>query len=226
MNQITKGQLISDARILARELNADSRLSNKALWSILSKHMDWLIHRESNKLKMADFDYLYQTIKCVEVIEAPAIDPCCGVKSKCMVFRTKDRLPELYEDSAGVRIKMVYSIDNSADFTQIKVKDYMRKLEDPNSKYDKARYFYFNDGYLYFPKQFPRKVMTKGHFKFDVSNDCGCGGEKKCIRRMDEPSMMPEYLRGELMEFVKKDLFQRAQIRPEDQIDKNETRRS
>ncbi len=224
MNIITKGQLISDARTIAKEVNADSRLSNKAIWSIISKHMDWLVHRESNKLKMANFDYLYQVIKCVEVIEAPAIDPCCGVKSKCTVFRTKDRMPELFEDSAGVRIKMIYSIDNSADFTQIKVKDYMRKLEDPNMKYDKARYFYFNDGYLYFPKNFPRKVMVKGHFKFDVTNDCACSTDKKCIKRVDESSMMPDYLRGELMEFVKKDLFQYKQIRTDEQIDKNQSR--
>lgn len=224
MNVITKGQLISDARTIARELNGDSKLSNKALWSIISKHADWLIHRDSNKLKLAKFDYLYQTLKCVRVDEAPVIDPCCGVKSKCMVFRTVDKLPELYEDSYGVRIRSVFSIDGSAEFTQISVQDYMRKVEDPNMRYDKSRYFFFNNGYLYFPKNPVRMVMVKGHYKNDVTADCGCGEDKPCVQRISEGSMLPDYLRGELMEFVKKDLLQMKQIRPDEQIDKNQNR--
>ena len=221
---VTKGELISEARTMAREVGADSKLSNKLLWSIISKHLDWLIGRESDKLKLTKYDYLYQTIKCVKVEEAPVIDPCCGIRNKCTIFRTCMKLPELFEDTYGVLIKSVFSIDGSTEFTQIKVQDYMRKLEDPNSKYDKARYFFFNNGYLYFPKSSIRMIMVKGHFKNTVSSQCDDADTIECISRMEESAMMPPKLRGELMEYVKKDLMQYKQLRPDEQIDKNQNR--
>lgn len=221
MTTLTKAELISEARTLAREVGADSKLTNKFLWSLIDKHMTWLVSRESDKMKLAKYDYLYQTLKCVTVEEAPAIDPCCGIRSKCTVWRTADKIPELFEDMTGVIIKSVFSIDGSAEFTQINVQDYMRKLEDPNSKYDNARYFFFNNGYLYFPKRAIRMVMVKGHFKSTVVS-C-CEGEKSpCISKLEENSYLPGKLRGELMEYVKKDLLPYKQIRPDEQIDKNQ----
>jgi hypothetical protein len=224
MTTIPKGELISEARTMAKELGADSNLTNKMLWSIINKHLSWLISRESDKMKLAKYDYLYQTIKCVHVEEAPAIDPCCGIRSKCTVWRTTDKLPELFEDMTGVIIKSVFSIDGSSEFVQINIQDYMRKLEDPNSKYDNNKYFFFNNGYLYFPKKSVKMVMVKGHFKSTVVSCCE-GEEVPCVSKLEENAMMPAKLRGELMEYVKKDLLPYKQLPMDTQIDKNDNKK-
>lgn len=63
------------------------------------------LYTENLKLNLIKTDAPFQKLKCVPIIEAPVTDPCCGIKSKCTVFRTKDRLPDIYEDSVGVIIR-------------------------------------------------------------------------------------------------------------------------
>lgn len=224
---MTNKELVSQIRNQFKAVNADSRLSNKFLFSIINKHARWLIKRESDKLNLINFDTLFQTLKCVDVEEAPVIDDCCGVKSKCTVMRTKNKLPLLFEDLAGVIIKNIFTIDGSQDFTLIKINDYMRKLEDPNSKYDKTKYVFYNNGYLYFPKSIIRMVMVKGYFEEDIRkyNKCDENDANTCITRMEEQNRIPEYLVGELMDFVLKDImnFNRRSQADVD-INKNENR--
>lgn len=217
-------ELISEARQLARELNADSRLSNKAIWSIIDKARLWIIRRESDKMKLIRHESLFQTIKCVLVEEAPVIDPCCGIRSRCKIFRTRIKLPELFEDVEGVIIKAVFSIDGSTEFTPIKISEYTRKLDSPENKYDKGEYYFYNNGYLYFPKNPIRMVMVKGYFKHEVetNGDCQECKDKPCKSRLEEEAYLPDDLRGELMEYVKKDLMMYKQIRPDIDINKKE----
>lgn len=220
-------QFISQVRNQLRAIQADARYSNKFIFSIINKHARWLIKREADRQKIMYFDYLFQTLKCVDVAEAPAIDDCCGIKSKCTVMRTKDKLPKLYEASGGVIIRSVHTIDGSKEINYIKLSDYTRKLEDPNSKYDNNLYFFYNDGYLYFPKSKIKMVMIKAFFEDDIKkyNKCEESDEKVCTSKLDEPFFIPPYLEAELMDFVLKDIMNyNRRIQPDQQIDKNELR--
>lgn len=226
-NVKTKGELISQVRNQLRIANSDSRLTNRLIWSIIQKHSEWLIKRESRKLRVLNQDTIFQTIKCADVDYAPAIDDCCGVRSKCKVFRTRDKIPEVYEDDWGVIIKSVYTIDGSLEFTHITIHEYMRKLENPHSRYDKTPYFFYNNGYLYFPMSTIRKVMIKGYFTDEIVNDCeDCTDEEPCLSMLDSPVRIPKYLLGELMDFVLKEISGiTLQIEQDEQIDKNENRK-
>jgi hypothetical protein len=230
MNQPkTKHELISQVRNELRIANSDSRLNDRFLWSIIEKHSEWLIKRESKKLRVMTQDTIFQTLKCVDVVDAPAVDECCGIRTKCKVFRTKDKVPELYSDDMGVIIKSVYTIDGSKDFSEITINEYMRKLENPHSKYDKSSYFFYNNGYLYFPKSTIRKVMVKGYFKSEIINDCeACPSDvDPCLPFIDTPVRIPTYLIAELLQHVLAELTSLTlKIQQEEQIDKNETRKS
>lgn len=221
---ITKGQLISDVKNELRMLNADYRVSNKFIWNIIQKHSLWLIKEDSDKLRLIRNNSIFQTLKCVEVVSAPTIDDCCGIRSRCSVQRTEKKLPEMYEDSDGVIIKSIYSLDGSVEFTQITVQQYIRKLADPNFKYDKSNYCYYNNGWLYFPKSTVRKIMIKAYFQEDISkyNICDDTFIDPCKTRLDDTFNLPTYLQGRLMDAVFKDLGITRQIPNDPQINKIE----
>lgn len=221
---MTVGEQISEIRNELKMVNADYKISNRFIWSIVNKHLRWMIPREFNKLNLLRYDTLFQTLKCVEVAEAPAIDNCCGVKNACTVFRTKEKLPAMFEGPSGVIIKSVFTIDGGEDFSRINVPQYLRKLERADSKFDKDRYCYYNSGYLYFPKSKIRSVMIKAYFEEDISylNICDDEDIDHCKSRLDEDARIPDGIRGELLKFVLADLAPTRQIRNDDQIDKNE----
>lgn len=221
---MTIGEVISEVRGKLKLVGADYRVPNKLIWSVVQTHLRWLIKRESDKLNLLRYDNLFQTLKCVDVIEAPVIDDCCGVKSKCGVFRTENKIPSAYESGEGVILKSVFTIDGGKDFTQITIQDYLRKLEKPDSKYDKVSYFYYNNGYLYFPKSRVRRVMIKGYFEEDITayNCCDGSEDLPCKSILEHEARIPDGLSGELMKFVMADLLPSRQINGDQQIDKNE----
>jgi hypothetical protein len=229
MDQVTtKGELISMIKNELKLVHADSRFTNKFIWSVIQKHADWLIKRESSKLRVLSQNTIFQTMKCVHVDDAPAVDECCGIKTRCKVFRTRIKLPNLYEDDRGVIIKSVYTIDGSKDFSEITVEEYMRKLENPHMKYDQSSYFFYNNGYLYFPKSTIRRVMVKGYFVDEIVNDCEpCPTEEACVSYLDSPIRIPKYIVGELLQFVLNEFAALTlKIQSDEQVDKNETRKS
>lgn len=199
---------------LFREINADSRLSDRTVYSLMQNHIKWLIYRESEKLKLLKNEHPFQKIKCMEVIEAPLIDPCCGLRNCATIYRTKDKLPEMYEDSAGVIIKSVTTVDGLKSLTAIKPSEWERKQNNPwvNKNKKNSYYFYF-DGYLYFPNGSWKMVETTALFKEDVSdinlcdNKGTCDDEsKQCVRFLDKNLIVPEYLESQMYDAVIKDL--------------------
>lgn len=215
-----------------REINADSRLSDRTVYSLMQNHAKWLIYRESEKLKLLKNDYTFQKLKCIPVIEAPLIDPCCGLRTCCTIYRTKDKLPRIYEDSSGVIIKSVTTIDGSKSLTPIKPSEWERKQGNPWIDKDKMNsyYFYF-DGYLYFPNGSWKMVEAICLFKDDISDlnlcdDRGtCDDEtKQCKRFLDNNFIIPEYLEAQMYDLVIKDLsntYKKLQEKSND-INKND----
>lgn len=231
---ITIREAVHRVKRLLREINADSRLSDRTVYSTLSNHAKWLIYRESEKLKLVKNDAIFQHLKCVEVIKAPLIDPCCGIKNLCTVYRTKYKLPELFEDSFGVIIKNVTTIDSKISLTQIKPNEWERKQSNPWISKDKKNKFYFySDGYLYFPNGSWKMVEVPGLYRFDISdinlcdNKLTCEDESKvCKRFLDSNFIIPDYLESQMFDAVLKDLSNTYKKIPEQSanINKNDTK--
>ncbi len=211
---MTNREAIHRLKRMLREINADSRLSDRTIYSLLRNHVKWLIYRESDKLKLLKADDIYQMLKCVKIIEAPAVDPCCSIKSLCTVYRTENKIPLLYEDSSGVIIKAVKTIDGSKSLTPIKASEWERKLGNPwldNSK--KNQFYFYDNGYLYFPQGSWKMIEIVGLFQEDISyidlcdNPATCGDDtKKCSRFLDRRFIVPAYLEAQVYESAIKDL--------------------
>ena len=218
--KLTNREVISNIKKIIKEVNADSKLSNKFAYSLAKKHARWLIHRESEKLKLIKKDSIYQRLKCVEVIDAPAIDPCCGIKSLCTVKRTKDKIPSMYEDSMGALIKTINTIDSQTSLISIKASDWERKQSNPwIPKNNKNKYFFYSDGHIYFPNGAWKKVEIVAYFEEDIShlNKCDQLGDCKedCVPFLDREFRLPEYIQAELFANIKKDLMESYSQLPE-----------
>ena len=113
---MTKRNAIEIFRDELRERNADSNYTNQFLYNVLLNHAKWLIKREVSGGRIYVNNSFFQTLSCQEVIEVSSVDDCCPIKTNCKVYRTKDKLPEMWIDNEGPIIKGVSSVDGTTDF--------------------------------------------------------------------------------------------------------------
>lgn len=219
---ITVRESLSQVKGMVKEVNADSRLSNKFVYNKLITKAMLLIQRESDTLKLAWLTEMYQTITCLKIEEAPAIDPCCGIKSKAVVYRSVNPLPEIYSDTRGLIINNVSSLDGYKQIELTTPASIRRIAEDTNSKYDKTIYGWIFDGYLYLLKKYPVKITAA--FITDVSdyNDCSCE-EAPCKRFLDSVWKIPKKLMDVTIQLVVVDILKEYKaLREDGKINKKE----
>lgn len=220
---MTNREAISRVKKILREVNADSRFTNRLAYSMLKTAANFLIQKESDRLKLVKQTNLFRRLKCVKVIEAPTIDPCCGIKSKCKVWRTEERLPSTYSDLYGPIIKNVYTIDGSQTLLYIQPSDYERIAMNPWKKKNVNKYYFFSDGYLYFPNGAYKQVEIEAYFETDPKCDC-CGDGDKCIKFLDKAFIIPGYLESALFQMIEQEALQTYKNLPEKshEINKND----
>lgn len=208
--ELSKREAISQIKSLFKKVNSDARLPNKLVWSLLKKHSLWIIKRESDNLKLQNFYGLFQIKKCIKVIQAPSIDSCCGLRMKdCKIYRTAEKLPAIYEDTAGIILKDVTSIDGYTTIDVYSPKAYKRLLSNPFSSKSEIRAFY-GDGYLYFPDRHFKEINVEALFIDEVDNSscepCKDCDKTSCKKYLDSRWILPSYLQAQVIEYVIKDL--------------------
>lgn len=224
---MTKRQAIDSLRNKLRERNADSNYSNKFLYLSLLEHAKWLIKREISTGRIYKNTFFFQPLKCQRVIEVPAIDPCCPVKTNCKIYRTECKIPDIWIDNDGPIIKGIFSADQSTEFWRTTPTTWMNKKDDPYQKKSKQKYSFYSDGYFWFPENNPHRVNILGFWVDDVDQLNGCSEEKECVRYLDTKFMIPDWLEAEMFAKALEQLAGISKRLPEDeQIDKNPTRRS
>lgn len=231
---LTIRKAISEVKKGLRENDADSRLSNKYVYALIKKHAADVLRQRSDAFRILKQQSFYQTLNCVTVEEAPLIDPCCGIRSKCTVYRTRDRLPRMYEDSYGAIIKNVLTIDGSFELQPVTPDGWDRKRKNPwgSGGAMKDVYYFYNDGYLYFPMSTWRKVKIRAYFQEDVSDlnlcdNCGNTPSTECRRYMDNQFFLPPDLWKYVSERVNQELLTiYKRIVPDELINKDETKRA
>ncbi len=220
--KITNREAISQVKSIFKQINADSRTTNKEVWSLIKKHSFWIIKRESERLKLLRMENFFQEKGCLDVIEAPIADDCCKLRGilNCTIYRTKNKLPELYEDIYGPIINRITSVDGYTDIKLNTVKGIKRS---ENSRYakkyntDKTIQAYYSNGYLYFPDKYLRIISVDGLFieELDLEDsDCNpCAEcEKKCVKFLDKKLMLSEYLFAQVVDAIKNDLIIKERI--------------
>lgn len=227
---MTKKEVIDDFRQMLKERNVDTNFTNKFLYNVLLKQAKWLIKREISSGNIFKNSNFFQTIDCMDVIEVPTVPICCGIKTNCTIYRTKDRLPELWQDDDGPVIRQVTSIDGSTDFHITKASVWGAKKNDPYQKKMKVYYTFFEDGYLWFPEYNPNKVSSSVFPVDDLSlwnPPCtDCDDDKDCVKFLDTRFLVPTWVEAELYQKALQLILPTENIPLDAQVDKNANRKN
>ena len=220
MAKVTIGDVCSRIRTQVKAVRQDALLTDRVIYSFVLKHAKWLMKREDSKSKLLSFSAVIQTLDFVELIEVDKVEAqCTGITSNCTIKRTKEKLPVFLQGYWGPLIRSVSSIDGSERLQPILPSTYVYSSKSKNAKYNKTKYFWYLNDYLYFPNLDWDAVKIEGIFEDDIS-EFTCDKKDSCMQRQDQAFNVPDYLWGEIEQNVFKDLAGMIQIPADTDNDK------
>ena len=224
MAKNTIGDVISRIRSQIKAVKQDAFITDRMIYSIILKHAKWLMKREDSKNKLLVFSGVMQTMDFVELVEIDKVEASCtGIKSDCTIKRTKDKLPVFLQGYYGPLIRTISSIDNSEELQPILPSSYIALSNSKSYKYNKTKYYWFLNDYLYFPNLEWDAVRIEGIFEDDISRwTCE---EDNCKLRQDDTFNVPDYLLAEMESQVLNDLNITYQLPPDTVSDKQNVTR-
>jgi len=211
--------VVSRVKNQVKGVRQDAFLTDRYVYSVVLKYAQVLMRRQDSANKLMKFNSIWQTLPCVELIDVDKVEACCaGIKSGCLIKRTKEKLPTFMEGFWGPLIRTVASIDGSVEMFGTTPGIYTSMSKSKSFKYNNNKYFWFLNGYLYFPNIDWDAVKIEGVFTYDVST---IGDNKvSCVKRQNQQINIPEFLFAEIEKMAIGDLMQRLQI-PTDMSDDN-----
>lgn len=218
----TIGEVISRIKNLVKGVKQDAFLTDRVVFSLVSKHSKMLMRRQDSANKLMKFNPVFQSIPFVELIEIDKVEAqCAGIKSECTIKRTKNKLPTFMQGYWGPLIRSVTSIDSSEELQPTYPTTYLNISKQKNFKYNKTKYYWFINDYLYFPNLEWDAVRIEGVFEGDISifgcDDC----IKKCApQRQEQQFNVPDFLDTEIDKLVLEDLGVMLRVPPDNTDDK------
>ncbi len=224
MAKNTINDVVSRIRVQLKAVRQDSFMTDRMIYTFVLKNAKFLMKREDSKNKLMAFSSVIQTMDFVELIEVDKVEACCtGVRSDCTIKRTKDKLPIFLEGYFGPLIRTIASLDGSEELQPILPTTYSNLSQSKNFRFNKTKYYWFIDDYLYFPNLQWDAVRIEGIFEDDIS--AWTCEEDSSILRQDQTFNVPDYLLAELEGFVVKDLSMLYQTPVDSQNDKQSATR-
>jgi hypothetical protein len=201
----TIGESISRVRGILKGSNEDSFLTDRFVYGIISKYAKVILKREQNMRKLMSNDQLFQMLSFVDLIEVDKIEAdCAPLQSGCVIKRTADKLPKLFNGAKGPLIRKVYSVDGSYDYVSTSPTRYIASSKSTNFKYNKQKYYWFRNGYLYLPDTEVEAIMIEGLWEDTLDGFCSVEDEQ-CVAMQDKSFPLPEYLFAEVEQMAEQE---------------------
>lgn len=215
----TIGDTVSRVRNVIKGVKEDAFLTDRFLYSLILKYAKLYIRRQDTENKIMRFQSLFEPLPCVDLIEVDKIEACCGgVTTNCKITRTKDKLPLVLEGAYGPLFRNITSIDGSQNVYKTYPGTYTSMTKSTTFKYNKNKYYWYLNGYLYFPNLEWEAVRIEGLWDESVAMYV-CDADK-CAPRQEDQTHVPEYLFAEIEQAVLKDLMVLIQTPTEGSDDK------
>jgi hypothetical protein len=208
---------VSRLRNTIKAVKEDAFMTDRYIYSIIIKYAKMLIRRQDNENKIFKFQSLFKTLPCVELIEIDRVEACCeGIKSGCIIKRTKDRVPNVIEGAFGPIIRTVSSIDGSNLVYRTYPTAYTRMTHASGYRYNTNKYYWYLNGYLYIPNVAWEAISITALFEDNISMFT-CEVDD-CTLAQDRPIAVPEYLFAEIEQYALKEILTAGSI-PADTAD-------
>lgn len=218
----TIGYTVSRVRNSIKAVKEDAFVTDRYLWSVITKYAKLFIKRQDNQNKLLRFKSFWKTLPCVPLIEVDKIEACCGIESGCTIMRTKDKLPTPFEGPIGPMFRTVSSLDVSQEVYQTEPGTYTSMTKTSTFKYNKSKYYWWLNGYMYFPNIPWDGIRIEGVFEDDI-NQFACDGkdaEGECTPKQNQATNIPEDLFAEIEQQVLAEILPQAQLPPDEGDDK------
>jgi len=204
---------ISRVRGNLKAVKQDAFLTDRAIWSALLKYAKLYIKRLDDQNKIMRFQSLFEVLPCVELMDIDKVEACCeGMQSGCTIKRTVDRIPTVLEGTYGPLFRTISSIDGSISCYKTYPATFVDMSNTTNFKYNKNKYYWYLDGYLYFPNiewdAIRIEMLPEESIAMYTCDD-------ECEIRQNGKTHIPEYLFVEIENNVKQELLTTIQIPPE-----------
>lgn len=224
---VTIGETVSRVRNLLKSVRHDAFLTDRMIYSVILKYGKLYVQRQDNQNKIMRFQTLFEVLPCVELIEVDKVEACCaGIKSKCTFRRTKEKLPTPMEGAYGPLFRDITSIDGSFMTYKTYPGTYLAMTNSTNFRYNKTLYYWYMDGYLYFPNIEWDAVRIEAIWDDDIQY-LKCGEEEdKCNIIQQMSTHIPDYLFAEIEQQVMRDFAMMLQVPVDTSADNQNTIRS
>lgn len=194
---ITIGEIISRVRKQLKASTKDALVTDRFLYSVIRKHAAWLMRREDSKNNLLTMSHERVILNHVNLIDVDVMESgCTGMKSGMTIKRTEDPLPGVFMGYYGPLINTVTSIDGSIRLQKTTFTEYQNIIKSKSHKYNKTKYYWYKDNYLYFPNIDWEMVNIEGLFDGIVD---------KTLPAQQHLFPVPDYLHGEIEAHVLKD---------------------
>jgi len=211
----TIGYTVSRVRNSIKAVKEDAFVTDRYLWSVITKYAKLYIKRQDNLNKLLRFKSFWKTIPCVELVEVDKIEACCaGIKSGCTIMRTKEKLPTAFEGPFGPLFRTISSIDGSQEIYPTEPGTYTSMTKTTTFKYNKSKYYWYINGYMYFPNIEWDAVRIEGVWEDDISN-FGAEGVS-CTQKQEQLTSIPEDLFAEIEQQVLAEILPQTRIPADD----------
>jgi hypothetical protein len=217
----TIGYTVSRVRNSIKAVKEDAFVTDRYLWSLIIKYAKMFMKRQDNMDKMLKFKGFWRTVPCIDLVEVDKIEACCGITSGCTIMRTKDKLPEPFQGPNGPMFRSVTSIDVSEKIHGTFPEIYTSMTKVTTFKYNKKKYYWYINGYLYFPNIEWDGVKVEGIWEEDI-NPLACDGKDagECSTRQEQQTNIPEELFAEIEQQVLAEVLPQTQFPPDAGDDK------
>ena len=166
----TIGDVVSRIRGQVKAEVQDAFVTDRYIYSLILKFAQLLMRRQDHANKLMKFNSVWQTLPYLELIEVDKVEAhCTGIKSGCIIKRTKDKLPTFMEGYWGPLIRTVSSIDGSIELQATQPGTYTSMTKTTSFKYNTTKYFWYLNGYLYMPNINWDAILLEGVFEADIS---------------------------------------------------------
>jgi hypothetical protein len=212
----TIGESISRVRNTLKSVKEDPFLTDRVIYYSLIKYGQTLLKREDNQFRLMKISTIFQVLPYLELIDVDKVDAgCIGVYSECYFKRTKEKLPTILDGMFGPIIRTVSSIDGTIELFRTDPGTWVSMTKTTTWKYNRSIYFWYLEGYLYFPNLDWDAVRMEAVFEGPLDT---CDTDP-CLIKQDQQLAIPEYLFAEVEQFVVKELTMAIQVPSDGAID-------
>lgn len=214
------GEIVSRTRNTIKGSKQDAFVTDRYLYSLVKKHAAWIIRRQDSSNKIMKLSSVFQVLHEVELEEIDRVQArCTFLDSSQTIRRNKQPLPVMMTGYWGPLVKSITSVDGSKQLIPITQGTYEKIIKQSSFKYNTNLYYWFSDGYFYFPSIDWELIQIEALFTESITS-YNQDKTDNCISKQMIQSNIPDYLMAEIESLVMKDLGILISIPSDNVVDK------